>query len=307
MLRLNLACLLATVLFTSGAVAHGAVSQQGNKCVLKIGPDIMYFTAYQPQSSREEFCDDIPSVGQMVVALDMQEKELRDMTTEIRIIKDLGTHTTFNGYPYLTDAELGNAATLDSATVFYLAPKKYPTGTLTFEHNFPEMGKFIGIVTVKNDYGRTYVSQFPFAVGTPGPPPPSPGFAQPQPDPYAMGTKQVAIQEYEAALWNARQAVKRVYFAWSCKVFTVPPIALLAQIAPEGPFLFKWRRKLQQNGIADKDMLARTDYELLTRLHNEAAAAGRVQAKEEGCQYWHDHPDDVLRLRNMAKNAALVP
>jgi hypothetical protein len=167
MLRLNVAWLLATVIFTSGAFAHGGVSQQGNKCIMKIGQDIMYFTGYQPQSSREEFCDDIPNAGQMVVALDMQEKELRDMTTEIRIIKDLGTHTTLNGYPYLTDAELGDTATLDSKTVFYSAPKKYPTGTLTFEHSFPEMGKFIGIVTVKNDHGQTYVSQFPFTVGTP--------------------------------------------------------------------------------------------------------------------------------------------
>ena len=167
MLRLSAAWLVATVLFTSGAYAHGGVSVQNNKCIMKIGPDIMFFTGYQPQSSREEFCDDIPNAGQMVVALDMQEKELRDMATEIRIIKDLGTHTTLNGYPYLTDAELGDAATLSSATVYYSEPKKYPTGTLTFEHNFPETEKFIGIVTVKNDHGQTYVSQFPFTVGTP--------------------------------------------------------------------------------------------------------------------------------------------
>ena len=167
MLRLGAAWLVATVLFTSGAYAHGGVSVQNNKCIMKIGPDIMFFTGYQPQYSREEFCDDIPNAGQMVVALDMQEKELRDMTTEIRIIKDLGTHTTLNGYPYLTDAELGDTATLGPATVYYSQPKKYPTGTLTFQHDFPETGKFIGIVTVKNDHGQTYVSQFPFTVGTP--------------------------------------------------------------------------------------------------------------------------------------------
>jgi hypothetical protein len=44
-------------------------------------------------------------------------------------------------------------------------PKAYPTGTLTFAHTFPENGKFIGIVTVKNTHGQTYVSQFPFSVG----------------------------------------------------------------------------------------------------------------------------------------------
>jgi hypothetical protein len=135
------------------------------RCVLRIGPDIMFFTGYQPQNSREEFCDDIPSTGQMVVALDMQESELRDMLTEIRLIKDEGNHITMNGLPFLTDAELGSPQVLDPVTITHVLPKKYPTGTLTFEHTFPETGKFIGIVTVKNAHGQTYVSQFPFSVG----------------------------------------------------------------------------------------------------------------------------------------------
>ncbi len=135
------------------------------RCVLRIGPDIMFFTGYQPQNSRDEFCDDIPSTGQMVVALDMQDPELRDMLTEIRLIKDEGNHTTMNGLPFLTDAELGSPQILDPVTITHVLPKKYPTGTLTFEHTFPETGKFIGIVTVKNEHGQTYVSQFPFSVG----------------------------------------------------------------------------------------------------------------------------------------------
>src|ERR1700756_3291190 len=37
-------------------------------------------------------------------------------------------------------------------------------------------------------------------------------------------------------------------------------MALVAQIAPDaGPFLIKWRAKLQQNGIAHEEILARTD------------------------------------------------
>ena len=161
------AWLLATVLFTSAAYAHGGVGMVDNRCVLRIGPDIMFFTGYQPQSSRDEFCDDIPSIGQTVVALDMQDTELRNMLTEIRIIKDDGTHTRMNGLPFLTDAELANKSALDSVSINYVSPKKYPTGTLTFEHTFPETGKFIGIVTVENDHGQKYVSQFPFSVGQP--------------------------------------------------------------------------------------------------------------------------------------------
>jgi hypothetical protein len=125
----------------------------------------MFFTGYQPQNSREEFCDDVPNAGQTVVALDMQETELRNMLTEIRLIKDDGTHTQMNGLPFLTDTELANKAALDAVSIAYFPPKKYPTGTLSFEHTFPENGKFIGIVTVENDHGQKFVSQFPFAVG----------------------------------------------------------------------------------------------------------------------------------------------
>ncbi len=156
---------LATVLLTSGAFAHGGVGMQDNRCVLRIGPDIMFFTGYQPQNSREEFCDDVPNIGQTVVALDMQETELRNMLTEIRLIKDDGTHTQMNGLPFLSDAELANKAALDAVSIAYLPAKKYPTGTLTFDHTFPAEGKFIGIVTVENDHGQKFVSQFPFSVG----------------------------------------------------------------------------------------------------------------------------------------------
>ena len=165
MIRGIAAWLLAMVLSASAAYAHGGVGMVDNRCVLRIGPDIMFFTGYQPQNSRDEFCDDIPSTGQMVVALDMQNTELREMLTEIRIIKDEGNHTTMNGLPFLTDAELASPEVLDPVTITHVLPKVYPTGTLTFEHTFPETGKFIGIVTVKNAHGQTYVSQFPFSVG----------------------------------------------------------------------------------------------------------------------------------------------
>ena len=95
-----------------------------NRCVLRIGPDIMFFTGYQPQNSRDEFCDDILSTGQTVVALDMQDTELRNMLAEIRIIRDDGTHTGMNGLPVLTDAELASKEVLDPVTINYLPPKK---------------------------------------------------------------------------------------------------------------------------------------------------------------------------------------
>ena len=38
---------------------------------------------------------------------------------------------------------------------------------VTFQHTFPENGRFIGIVTVRNEHDQTFVSQFPFAGGEP--------------------------------------------------------------------------------------------------------------------------------------------
>ena len=72
-----------------------------------------------------------------------------------------------NGLPVLSPDELASKQILDPVTINYLPPKKYPTGTLTFSHTFPENGKFIGIVTVRNEHDQTYVSQFPFSVGQP--------------------------------------------------------------------------------------------------------------------------------------------
>jgi hypothetical protein len=167
MIRVIAAWLLAMAALTSAAHAHGGVGMVDNRCVLKIGPDLMFFTGYQPQSSREEFCDDIPNTGQMVVALDMQDVELRDMLTEIRIIKDDGKFTNIGGLPVLTDAQISSRDLLDPLTIVHVEPKKYPTGTLTFEHTFPDVGRFIGIVAVTNDHGQRWVSQFPFSVGQP--------------------------------------------------------------------------------------------------------------------------------------------
>src|SRR5207248_3447141 len=112
----------AMILLTSGAHAHGGVGRQDNRCVLRIGLDLMVFTAYQPQNTQEPFCDD----------------KLRDLLMEIRIIKDLGTHIRMNGLPVLTDAELVSREILDPVTILYVPPKKYPTGTLTFQYTFPE-------------------------------------------------------------------------------------------------------------------------------------------------------------------------
>jgi len=135
----------------AGARAHGAVGYEQDACVLKIGPDFMYFTGYQPAVSHKKFCEDIPATGEAIFVLDYAQDEMREMSTAVRIVREAG------------GADEGEA--LDKNTVAYLPPKVYPKGTLNFEHIFSETGNFVGIVTVDGSHGEHWESRFPFSVG----------------------------------------------------------------------------------------------------------------------------------------------
>ncbi len=139
-------------LVSQPALAHGRLGAAEGRCRLFIGPDIMNFTGYLPNASKSEFCEDIPATGDMIMVLDDEQAELRDMAVELRIVKDVGGE----------DKENEN---LDAVTIAYRSPRLYPTGTINFEHVFDEPGYFVGIVTVTGDHGEKWVSRFPFSVG----------------------------------------------------------------------------------------------------------------------------------------------
>jgi hypothetical protein len=144
--------LVALLALAAPAAAHGRLGAAEGQCRLFIGPDYMKFTGYLPDASKNEFCEDIPSTGHMIIALDAEQDELREMAIDFRIVKDVG------------GAEKENAD-LDAVTVAYRPPRTYPTGTINFEHVFPEAGYFVGIVTANGPHGERWVSRFPFSVG----------------------------------------------------------------------------------------------------------------------------------------------
>jgi hypothetical protein len=74
------------------------------------------------------------------------EDALRPLPTEVRVIKDTGSEQD-----------------LQAITVLHLPPKVYPAGTVNFEYNFDQPGKFVGLVTVGDK--QELVSRFPFSVG----------------------------------------------------------------------------------------------------------------------------------------------
>ena len=139
--------------FTAQVQAHGGLSLADDICKLTIGPFTMHFTGYQPEATQEkEFCEDIPATGRTVVALDYIEEALRPLPTEVRIIRDTG-------------AQAGAEGNLDAITILHIPAKIYPNGSINFEYNFMQPGKFVGLVTVRDK--EEYVSRFPFSVGEP--------------------------------------------------------------------------------------------------------------------------------------------
>jgi len=133
--------------FSTEAHAHGGLALAEDMCRLTIGPYNMHFTGYQPDNTRnKEFCEDIPATGRTVVVLDYMDDALRPLPTEVRVIRDTGSEQD-----------------IQAITVLHLPPKVYPNGTVNFEYNFAQPGKYVGLVTVGGP--KELISRFPFSVG----------------------------------------------------------------------------------------------------------------------------------------------
>jgi hypothetical protein len=145
---------LGLLAMAGAATAHGSLTMDQDRCVLRLGKMLIHFAGYQPDKERTtEFCEDIPNVGRTVVVLDFVDDKLRDIPIEVRIIRDDGTMDD-HGKP----------------AVLSVPAKLYPTGTLTFSHTFDAPGKFVGLVMASSTPSTTSMSmaRFPFSVGTAG-------------------------------------------------------------------------------------------------------------------------------------------
>jgi hypothetical protein len=151
LLSLAAAAGLALALAAPRAEARGALGYDQEMCVLKVGPDFLYFSGYQFATSQRKFCEDVPDVGETTLVFDLAQDELRQMKVDFRILRDGG--------------ENAEGAPAEGATVAYLPPEIYPKGTFSFVHTFDEPGNFVGVVTADGPSGEHWVARFPFSVG----------------------------------------------------------------------------------------------------------------------------------------------
>lgn len=124
--------------------------QKVRECVAQMGPNVLTFTFYQPMQSRSQFCEDIPDTGQTTIVVDTMQDELRDMTVEIRVVKQAPT------------AEEEYAAPNEA----YLPPSQFRTGVIQLDHDFKEKGDYAALVRARSEDGRKeYNARFAFSVG----------------------------------------------------------------------------------------------------------------------------------------------
>ena len=142
---------LGISLSTTGAQAHGGVKLEQDECVMQLGPNTLHFIGYQRSGEEQEFCQDIAQTGPTVIALSAVSPELRDMAIGVRVVKDVG--------------EAAEKANPDAITIVNIEPKVYRNGILTFEHDFKDAGRYVALVTVRDDLGNEWVTRFPFGVG----------------------------------------------------------------------------------------------------------------------------------------------
>ena len=153
--RLASALILGIVLPEARAKAQDPTFMDMNMdmgCMLMAGMHEMQVSVYQ-SGATEDSCKDIPSPGPALLTISSASKELRDMTTEVRIVRGAEGDAT---------AATGN---LDPVTLAYLAPKTYPRGIITLPANFDKPGKYAVLVTVRDGKDMAMSGRLGMTVG----------------------------------------------------------------------------------------------------------------------------------------------
>jgi hypothetical protein len=120
-------------------------------CMLMAGMHELQVAVYQ-SGALDDSCEDLPGPGPAVVTLSSASKELRDLTTEVRIVRgDTG--------------EAASGTSLDPITLVYAPPKAYPTGVITLNTNFDKAGKYTVLATVRDDKDMVMSGHLGITVG----------------------------------------------------------------------------------------------------------------------------------------------
>lgn len=138
---------------------------KNDTCIVTIGFYEAHFTAYQPRTrGDEEFCENLPDVGEGVFVLDYLHDSLKEVPLEFRLLRD---PTELGQFFRLEDLE---GIDLEAHTVFHAPGRVEPDGSYQASYVFDQPGHYVGIITAGHPTkNKTYTAVFPFTAGMGGP------------------------------------------------------------------------------------------------------------------------------------------
>ncbi len=158
-----LALMSSCCLLTSGiANGHGGVAFEDDLCVISIDFLQAHFTVFQPETRQdEEFCEDIPDLGNAIFVMEYLHALLSEMSLDFRIVRDVNEVGRFASWDDVLAIE-----DLEAATVFYQPAQIEPGGYYRASYAFEAAGTYIGVVTAQHPIeDRDYNAVFYFQVG----------------------------------------------------------------------------------------------------------------------------------------------
>lgn len=158
------AALALGMLLPAQAISHGSVVDSEDGCIIRMDFYSAHFRIFQPQTrAHQEYCEDVPDIGESVFVLEYLHNSLREVPVEFRIIRntsELGRFVRWQDIEAMND--------LAAVTVFHEQIPPRTDGVLTVVHRFEEGGSYVGIVTAPHpSMDKIYHAVFPFRVGRP--------------------------------------------------------------------------------------------------------------------------------------------
>ncbi len=139
-----LSALFLSLSFSAPSYSHRGAADEVDICRIKVGAEIVHFTAYTPRFPQNEgYCRFIPNVGLTNLIFDYEGKKLRDVSVEFEVTKEP-----------------------EGTRIFYQEPQKTKTGTVKADIDFSKYGAgdYLAHVTIVHD-GEKLDTHLPFVVG----------------------------------------------------------------------------------------------------------------------------------------------
>jgi hypothetical protein len=106
---------LLTFLLPGVASAHGNVAMEDDRCVQRVGGNLVHFNAYQPlYEAKAQYCTEIPGEGETFLVVDLVDPRLRTMPVGVRVVR-------------------GIDGAAEDETVAYWPPATHPDGVVRGE------------------------------------------------------------------------------------------------------------------------------------------------------------------------------